>query len=507
MAWQLLNRVYTIGTIDGDQDITPGAAVTGFRDFTLLSGGNTTYVVGVQGSKWAFMIVSKVGAILRPSTYIDGSNGLGSTVTFDAGTITVFSDLGGSKLVYEDGSGVAQNAESVLRTFSPETLVALKTNPIPSSGKTVVYLRGILADDQKGAFYVWDPSETATGDDFNYVVSSLSATGRWVRQKPILEVASVSVDGDAYANSVYSVSDELRRKRASGIVKKVAEGENFHQGEFITFAQWRAIASTQWKANDTFVFRGMTAENDLGGARLTFKWDASSTNTDALGVTHLRPDDISGSNAGRAVLVEPAAMPKFSDSDATPSMATARFHRCADTAPAAITALDDMVDLQPHWIFPGAQAQVFAHSSSLICPGAANFTLSPTDSPIMVVSDNGVVSIISGGVSAANLISAASGKGASLVGVEDAADVLLATTVEGAVTELRRSVFEATGSGGTTVDIAKRLKTKENALCFYGGAIVDLDDYSIAVDTPTGGSTRFTFAFTLAAGVKVKIFA
>ncbi|MGE0409522.1 MAG: hypothetical protein AB7P23_09715 [Amphiplicatus sp.] len=78
--------------------------------------------------------------------------------------------------------------------------------------------------------------------------------------------------------------------------------------------------------------------------------------------------------------------------------------------------------------------------------------------------------------------------------------------VDGGVTDAR-ILFEATGAGGTTVDIAKRVAAKENAMCFYGGAPVDLADITITADTPSAGQTRFTFGFTLETGVKIKIFA
>lgn len=310
MAWQLLNRAYTIGTIDVAQDITPGAAVTGFRDFTLLSSSNTTYIVGVQGSKWAYMKVSKVGSVLRPSTYIDGSNGIGATVTFDAGTITVFSDLGATKAVYEDGDGNAQNAESVLRTFSPETLAALKTTPLPSSGKTVVYLRNVATNDGKSAFYVWDPDETATGDDFSYVVSSLSATGRWVRQR---------------------VAGVIGRSYATLALLKAVGSEEFVQGELIEL-------------------RGRSAEGDLPAGPVVGTWQASSTNTDALDKTFVRLDDTSGSNPGRVQFPyninakSPIAAIAISDGDATPDLSTGQVFKTANTAPTTITNFDGCID-------------------------------------------------------------------------------------------------------------------------------------------------------------------
>lgn len=403
MAFDLLNRAYTIGTVDGAQDITPGVAQTGFRDFSTMPDSDTTYLVAVQGALWAYMTVLKVGAVLRPQAYHDGSSGEGNSVTFSAGVITVFADLGWQHVVYNDGNGVAQNAEGVLKSFSPETLVALKTTtPIPASGKTVAFLRGILAGDKKGALYVWEPAEATAGDDFNYVVSSLSATGRWVRQKQMIEIGVVSADSDAYSGATYKVSSEIRDKNASGIVKKVPRVERFHQGEFITFAEWKALASSQWSTGDTFVFRGITGENDIGGERLTYTWDSSNTDTASLDTITIRPDDITGSNPGRAVLVEPATVTKFTNSDATPSMKGARVHRCADTVPALITALDDMVDLRVYFILPGAQDQIFAHGASLLCPNGVNYTLRTSGAPIMAISDNGVVSLIAPGTPEVN---------------------------------------------------------------------------------------------------------
>lgn len=492
MAWDLLNRAYTIGTIDAAQDITPGVAQTGFRDFSTLANSDITYVAVIQNALWSYMQVQKVGAVLRPQTYYDGSNGEGNSVTFSAGVVSVFSDLGKDHIVYNDSTGVAQNADGVLRTFSPETLVALKIAPIPASGKTVAYMRGVLANDHKGGLYVWEPAEATAGDDFNYVVSSLSATGRWVRQKEILELPGLAADADAYSGGTYKVSNEIRDKSSTGIVKKLPRVERFHQGEFITFAEWKAMASAQWATGDTFVFRGITGENDLGGERLTYKWDPSNTDTASLDIITIRPDDISGSNPGRAVLVEPGTIAKFTNSDATPSLKASRFHRCADTVPAAITALDDMVDLRTYWIFPGAQAQVFTHGASLLCPGGTNFTLGVADSPIIAVSDNGVVSLIAGGVSAARLASTANAAGASLIGIEDAAAVITATNLEAALLELRKNAFIDGGTvaaAANVITVAPRRRYQLTASDSIQGVAGLADGEFCQIIGPATGST------------------
>lgn len=398
MAWQLLNRRYTIGTVDGSGDITPGSAQTGFQDFTALTSGNTTYVVAVQGSTWSFMTVSKVGAILRPGDTHDSSTG--AAITFDSGQpISVFSDLGSSKIVYEDGDGTAQNATSVLRTFSPEILTALKTTPLPSTGKSVALLRNIVAGDGKGAIYTWDPDETATGDDFNYVVSGLSATGRWVREKPLTEIKAVSADSDAYANSIYSVSDQLRRKRTDTTVKKIAE----HTGDFIdsyaTLALLLAetiddIDGRPWADGQFVQYRGIATEGDITVPRIV-EWDKDSTNTDSLGVNFHRPDGITGSNAGRFKEQVPVRAAKFANSDATPSVKGGIIFTCADTVPAAITTFDEMRDGQEITVQPGAQDQLFTDSANFNV-GGSDFTLLTTDAPVRFYKENGVVNIIGG---------------------------------------------------------------------------------------------------------------
>lgn len=69
-------------------------------------------------------------------------------------------------------------------------------------------------------------------------------------------------------------------------------------------------------------------------------------------------------------------------------------------------------------------------------------------------------------------------------------------------------MFEFTGDGSTVdFDVAKDIPLESNAMVFYDGLPVDLADYSIANDTPSAGSTRFTFGgFTPANGIKIKIF-
>lgn len=397
MAFDILNRAYTIGTVDGAQDITPGVAQTGFRDFSTMPDSDTTYVVAVQGALWAYMTALKVGAVLRPQTYHDGSSGEGNSVTFSAGVITVFADLGWQHVVYNDANGVAQNAEGVLKSFSPETLVDLKTTtPIPASGKTVAYLRGILAGDKKGALYVWEPAEATAGDDFNYVVSALSATGRWVRQKQMIEIGSVASDGDAYNGATYKIGDEIRDKSSTGVVKKLPRVENVAiQATYATYAAFKAAASSKWVQGDLIELRGVTSEGDID-APLRGVWEASSTNTTDLDYLYLRPDDISGTNPGRLRFPAPVRQITFTNSDATPSVAAGQVFKVAATPPAAITGFDGMRDGQRIIVYPNSADQVFTHGVSFVMPNGTDFRLRSGDSPIEFVKENSVITMIGG---------------------------------------------------------------------------------------------------------------
>lgn len=395
MAFQLLNRRYTIGTVDGAGDITPGPAQTGFNDFTALTGGNEIYVVAVQGANWSYMTVQKIGAILRPQVTHDSSSG--SPITFDSGLpIVVFADLGFQHIVWNDRNGITQNADPIYNSLAPATLAALKTTPLPSSGQTVRYLRGILAGDKKGAFYVWDPASAAAGDDFAVVVSTLSATGRWLRQVNIVEVPQLSADSDAYNSSAYAVSNDLRFKNSAGVVKKIPRVESYVVATFATFAAFKAAPSTMWTQGDLIQVRGIANDGDID-APLIGTWEASNTNTTNLDSQFLRPNDISGLNPGRLAFPVPVRAIKFANADATPSVNGAVVFTCADTVPALITTFDDMKDGQTIIVQPGLQDQFFAHSSSFRMPFGLPFSLRTTDAPVQFFKENSVISLIGGG--------------------------------------------------------------------------------------------------------------
>lgn len=409
MAFQLLNRAYTIGTVDGSGDITPGVAQDGFNDYSGITAGNETYITAFQGLKWAYIKVLKTGAVLRPQTTYDGSSGEGNSVSFDAGAISVITDIGKEHIAYVDGDGKAVNAAAFLKTFSPVDLNdatdGLKVTPIPASGKSVALLQSITAGDKKGALYIWDPDETAAGDDFKYVVSTLSATGRWVRQETILEFATLSADADAFPSSLYQIGDDLRAQNATGVAKRIPRVENFIEGSYATIAALLAVSSTQgalntWPDGAIVEVRGIAVDGDIAQP-LILKWDADDNDeTAALGVSKWRPDDITGSNDGRWNMALPNKASKFADSDATPDVSVGELFVCADTAPGAITGFTNFRDGKWIVIEPGAQDQVFDHSAGFEFPNAQDFTLRVGASPIFAYKNNGVIKFLTGGGSA-----------------------------------------------------------------------------------------------------------
>ena len=253
-------------------------------------------------------------------------------------------------------------------------------------------MRGILANDHKGALYVWEPAEATAGDDFNYVVSSLSATGRWVRQTQMVQIGVVADNAAAYNGATYKVGNEIRDKSSGGIVKVIPRVENAYQGSYATLAVLLAATSTQWANGDRVTVRGISNDGDIRDP-LDLYWNASDTDTSsALSVNKWRPDDISGANAGRWNISLPNPRTKFSDSDATPDVSLGEYFQCADTAPAAITALDNLRENKRITIYPGAQNQTFAHSGgAFVMPYARDFILKTTDAPVEFEKINGVI--------------------------------------------------------------------------------------------------------------------
>lgn len=398
MAFVAKARVEVTATVSGTGAVTSMVANTSRIGFGFLSDADYTYGYIEQGSLWEECTLTKSGSTLVRSNVTASSSG-GSSVSFNgSSSSTVFVDIPLSKLLIAQADGTFANADALLGTVTLNTLTALKNAPLPASTGYARYVRGLAsATDGNGGWYYWDSADATAGDDYLYVVSNVSGTGRWIRVKQQLDPATAANDGAVKTGAVARVSTYLRSKHATHGALYVPEAYSYVKAIFDTYAAFKAVASTVWANGDRVAFNGITAKNDAPYHEGVYA--SASTNTDALDILFLRPDDISGSNPGRLQFTEPATIAKFADGDSSPTVKGARNFRASD-AGTTITALDDAIDLQTYTIFPGAANTQFTHSSSFVMPGNANFTLYTAangGSPVQIRYDNGIGYLMGGG--------------------------------------------------------------------------------------------------------------
>lgn len=392
MALDYRARVECTAVVSGQGNVTNLAAASGRQDFSWLSNGDYTYGYIQQDNLWEECRLTKSGTELVRSNVTDSSSG-GSSISFDGNSAsTVFVDIPLSKLLIMDASGNFTNADSLIQSISVATVAALKAAPIPSSDGVAKYVNATAtAYDGTGAWYYWDSTETETGDNYDYVVSDNSGTGRWVRMRNQLDPATAASTSGIKSGAIARVGGVLRSSNATRGVSYIPEVANVAaQAQFATIAAFKAAASSQWADGDLIVIRGITTEGDIDFP-IFGKWAAANTNTTDLDVLFIRPTDISGSNPGRLQLLAPVRAIKFTDSDATPAVNGGNLFTCADTVPAAITGFDNMRDGQKIIVQPGAVNQPFTHSSSFKLPGGVNFTLRTTDAPVIFYKENGTI--------------------------------------------------------------------------------------------------------------------
>ena len=162
-----------------------------------------------------------------------------------------------------------------------------------------------------------------------------------------------------------------------------------------------------------------------GGARVTA---GAGTHTLVVGL---------GSGSAKRVFRETnTTVTTFSSGDATPSVANYRLFKTNGST--AITAFDDMESGKLFTVRRGDADIVLTHGASIVLPGAVNLTLTASEPAAWFWEEAGVAYWIGGsGRLRADLASTENGKGASLVGIEDSAGLFAASTVEGALAELR----------------------------------------------------------------------
>lgn len=416
MAFVSPSRVLETASGSGTGNLTLlGASGSGEYDAfnERLSVGDVTFYVIVDGNQFeigygTYSSATPSNGTLTRDTVIRSSSGT-SKISLSGSTVNVFSDMPPEKVLVEDHNGVVAQVSAILSTVTVADFATLQTFAIPSDGDAIFVRYGVTVGDGKGGKFYWSAGSSATPDTpasdltVNTIQSSVTGTGRWLRERDFLHPAEIASSASIPVGDVGRISstkDLVSNNSTRGLMTVPQVANVAAQASYATFAAFKAAASSQWVQNDLIEVRGITADGDID-APLVGKWEASSTNTTNLDSQYLRPDDITGSNPGRLSFAVPVRAVKFSDSDATPSVKSSMLFTCADTPPSAITTFDDMKDGQKIVVQPGAAAQIFTHSSTFVLPGAINLTLNTSDAPISFYKENGVIRYLSGGSPAA----------------------------------------------------------------------------------------------------------
>ncbi len=387
--------------------VTPGDTLY----YSILTDGAGNWEFGLGTWTSAGNGTTTFGTFARTSP-IKSKAGVGVPANFSGAPVTMIFDIPAEKALFVDGSNNIVNGEFVAKAAIALDFADLVARKVPTSNNVVFRIGyGRTQNDGLGGFFIWKSGDATAADDHTtaVTVNTLApaiGTGRYLRVFEAFVPASIADEAQIPTGGIAqsTATNELRRLRpligaeASAILKTIPQVENYYQGSYATLAALLAVASTKWRNGDRVQVRGILADKDLK-VPLDIFWNASDTSTSAteLGVNKWRPDDISGGNAGRWNISAPNPAIKFADSDATPDVSQGEVFVCADAAPAAITTFDGFRDGKRILVRPGAQNQVFIHSSTFVFPNALPFTLKITDAPIFFEKENGVIRMIGGG--------------------------------------------------------------------------------------------------------------
>jgi hypothetical protein len=119
MALKLFDRVQVAAVANTTVSFTPGTAATGYRDFTVLSNGDTTFYGAFDGTNWEVGIGTYVssGPLLNRSVLSSSAGGTTPVSTFVSSSLVLWIDYPAAKSVYYDannnvGIGVDPTASS-----------------------------------------------------------------------------------------------------------------------------------------------------------------------------------------------------------------------------------------------------------------------------------------------------------------------------------------------------------------------------------------------------------
>jgi hypothetical protein len=164
MPLVLADRIQETSNSTGTGTITLAGAASGFRSFSVIGDGNTTYYTIVGGTQWEIGLgtYTSSGTTLSRDTVLSSSNS-NALVDFSAGVKTVFVTYPAGKSVYANASGyvvvsdfTATNANVTTLNVSGtsaflDTVTAEHVNPSTNNtydlGTTSLRWRNIYTND------------------------------------------------------------------------------------------------------------------------------------------------------------------------------------------------------------------------------------------------------------------------------------------------------------------------------------------------------------------------
>lgn len=308
MAFVPVARVLETGSGSGTGNVTLlGAQGSGEYDAfnERLSVNDSTFYVIVDGALFeigygTYSAATPNNGTFTRDTVIRSSSGT-SQISLSGSNFNIFGDIPAEKTLTVDSNGLVTNVSSVAGAVIPKNFAAMKALAEPSDNTVVGCGYGSTEGDGLGGLFRWDDTSTATADDLDVLELDDvgSSPGRWIRERQSLFLREAGSD-PSNTDEILRRSDtiDIKSNRSDTGVKIIPEVQTVaRHASYATLAALKAVASSNWKQGDLIELRGISAEGDIPSVVGT--WQASSTNTDSLDVTFVRPDDIAGANPGR----------------------------------------------------------------------------------------------------------------------------------------------------------------------------------------------------------------
>ncbi|MEM8936033.1 MAG: hypothetical protein AAGC77_06470 [Pseudomonadota bacterium] len=308
MAFLPVSRVLETGSGSGTGNVTlQGAQGSGEYDAfsERLSVGDSTFYIVVDGNDFeigygTYSAATPSSGTFTRDTVIRSSSGT-SKISLSGSDFNIFGDVPPEKMLVVGPTGAVTNVSAVAASVLPKDFASLTALEEPADNTILGVGYGVTEGDGLGGLFRWDDTSTATSDGVHvHQLDALgSSPGRFIRERQSLFLREAASD-PSNADEIIRRSDthDIKSNRSDTGAKTIPEVQNVaHHARYETLAALKAVASSNWKQGDRILLLGISAEGDV--AATTGTWQASSTNTDSLDTTFVRPDDISGSNPGR----------------------------------------------------------------------------------------------------------------------------------------------------------------------------------------------------------------